>query len=147
MDSLVHKSLSNIYYRDAFEMLFEKERFQSIEDFAKNYFMSQPSWLRLISMNCVSKQNMQNNILKSKFEIGTQIGSWKIFDKDEKEIVFGESMGFMDYRFSMKLQRGASDKIEVSTVVKINTFMGKYYFSVVKLMHTKFVVLSLKKVV
>ncbi len=143
-NSLVFNSFENTYYRDAFKLSFKKEKFTTIEEFAKTYFMAQPTWLRAISMNTFSKEKMQENITQSKFQIGTKIGSWEIFAKNENEIVFGESMGFMDYRFSMRLDKNTYDNIEVSTVVKLNSFMGKYYFSIVKLMHTKFVTLSLK---
>jgi len=56
-------------------------------------------------------------------------------------------MGFMDYRFSMRLDKNMTDNIEVSTVVKLNGFMGKYYFSLVKLMHKRFVKMSLENVI
>jgi hypothetical protein len=55
-------------------------------------------------------------------------------------------MGFMDYRFSMRLNKDITDDIEVSTVVTFNCKFGKYYFALVKLMHKKFLLLSLDKV-
>ena len=147
-NSLVFNAFDKIDYRDAFKISFPpNDTYKSIDDFATNYFLSQPTWLRMISMNTVSKQTMLGNLEKSNLKIGTNIGSWKIFDKNEKEIVFGESMGFMDYRFSMRLDKNATDDVEVSTVVKLNGFMGKYYFALVKLMHKKFVKISLENVI
>ena len=145
--SLVYNAFEKIDYRDAFRISFEKDIFQSIDEFARQYFKSQPSWLRLISMNTTSREKIEENLKKSNFQIDTNIGSWKIFNRNENEIVFGESMGFMDYRFSMRLDKYATDNIEVSTVVTLNSFMGKYYFALVKLMHKKFVNLSLENVV
>ena len=90
---------------------------------------------------------MLDNLKKSNLKIGTNIGSWKIFDKSEEEIVFGESRGFMDYRFSMRLDKNETDDVEVSTIVRLNGFMGKYYFALVKLMHKKFVKISLDNII
>lgn len=73
--------------------------------------------------------------------------SGTLFARSDNEIVFGEFMGFMDYRFSMRMDTDKSDKLEVSTVVKLNTKMGKYYFAVVKLIHKKFVNMSLHNLI
>lgn len=143
--SLVYNAFDIVNYRDAFKIESPKDTFKNIDDFANQYFISQPSWLRLISMNTISKEKMEENLKKSNFQINTNIGSWKIFNRNENEIVFGESMGFMDYRFSMRLDKDTIDDIEVSTVVTFNWKLGKYYFSLVKLMHKKFVLLSLDK--
>lgn len=142
--SLVYNAFEKIDYRDAFKLSFDKDTFINIDEFASQYFRSQPLWLRLISMNTLSKEKMEENLKKSNFQNDTNIGSWKIFNRNENEIVFGESMGFMDYRFSMRLDKNTTDDLEVSTVVTLNSFMGKYYFAVVKLMHKKFVKLSLE---
>jgi len=144
--SLVYNAFYKVNYRDAFRLSFETKTFNIIDEFALQYFLSQPNWLRLISMNTISKEKMEENLEQSNFQINTNIGSWKIFNRNENEIVFGESMGFMDYRFSMRLDKHITDNIEVSTVVTLNGFMGKYYFALVKLMHKKFVMLSLKNV-
>jgi len=144
--SLVYNAFDVVNYRDAFKIISPKDTFKNIDDFANKYFTSQPNWLRLISMNTVSKEKMKENLKKSNFQINTKIGSWKIFNRNENEIVFGESMGFMDYRFSMRLDKGITDDIEVSTIVTFNWKLGKYYFAIVKLMHKKFVLLSLDKV-
>ncbi|NQY94352.1 MAG: DUF2867 domain-containing protein [Campylobacteraceae bacterium] len=146
-NSLVYNSFNKIDYRDAFKMKYAKGTFQNIDEYAKVYFLSQPTWLRLISMNTISKQKIVDSLNQSNFKIDSNIGSWKIFSRNDKEIVFGDSMGFLDYRFSMSLDKTKADVIEVSTVIKLNGFMGKYYFAVVRLMHRKFVIISLKNVI
>ncbi len=145
-NSLVYTSFNKIDYRDAFKIKYIKNTFQNIDEYAKVYFLSQPTWLRLISMNTISKQKIIESVNQSNFQIDSNIGSWKIFTRNDKEIVFGDSMGFLDYRFSMRLDKTQTDDIEVSTVIKLNGFMGKYYFAGVRLMHTKFVIISLQNV-
>ena len=135
-------SLANRHF---FQTLLLHLRVKSaINDYAKNYFISQPTWLRLISFNTISKSKIKDEIRTSRFKVNSKIGSWKVFDKNDNEMVFGDSMGFMDYRFSMRLFKNNTDDIEVSTVVTYKSSMGKYYFSMVKLMHKKFVIRSLK---
>lgn len=88
-------------------------------------------------MNTISKQKTKDNRKKSNLKINSNIGSWKIFNRNDNEIVFGESMGFMDYRFSMRLDKNSTDDIEVSPVITLRGSMGKFYFSIVNLMHKK----------
>ncbi len=80
-DSLVFNAFEKNDYRDAFLISFDKNTFKSINDFAKRYFMSQPAWLRLISMNTISKQKIKDNLMKYKVVtrddcnvIGLQVG-------------------------------------------------------------------------
>jgi len=146
-NSLVYNAFNKIDYRDAFQIKYSRDTFKNIDAYAKSYFLSQPTWLRLISMNTISKQKIIESINQSNFQIDSNIGSWKIFSRDDKEIVFGDSMGFLDYRFSMRIDKNHIDQIEVSTVIKLNGFMGKYYFAGVRLMHTKFVLISLQNVI
>ena len=80
----------------------------------------------------------------TRFEPGEAIGAWIIYHRNADEIVFGESLGFMTYRFSLSLKHDTqSDTVVVSTVAKLNDRFGKLYFSIVKLMHKRFVKLTL----
>lgn len=143
-NSVVYNAFDRVDYRDAFRVSFPSGTFADISQFAKVYFTSQPTWLRMVSMNILNKETLAETINNSEFKVGEKIGSWGIHDISDNEIVFGESMGFMDYRFSMRLDKSDSDLIEVSTVVKINSFMGKFYFAIVKLLHKRFVIKSLR---
>ena len=64
-NSLVFNSFDKIDYRDAFRISFLKDTYKNIDDFATDYFLSQPTWLRMISMNTLSKKKMLNNLKKS----------------------------------------------------------------------------------
>jgi len=143
-DSLIATAFDSIDYSDSFLVVFENRSFATIKDFALEYFLSQPSWLRLVSQNTLSLQSIQTDIQNSRFKKDTNIGSWKIYAVDEKEIVFGEEMGFMQYRFSLKYKE--KNKIQIATVVHIKTLSGKFYFSIVKLLHKKFILLSIEHI-
>ena len=139
LDTLASKEFSHIDYHDSFEV---KGRFESVDAFAEHYFLSQPSWLSLVSMNLFSQESIQKAIEKSAFQKGSAIGSWKIYTRDDNEIVFGDDMGFMEYRFLMLWVDETT--VRVGTVVQYKGRFGKYYFALVKLMHKKFVRMSLE---
>jgi len=137
---LVSSALAHIDYSDCFTTVIDTKRFNTIDTFVKCYFETQPRWLAMISMNLFSKKSMKNALKDNHFTTDEYIGSWKIYMRDNNEIVFGDDMGFMEYRFSMRID---DDTLYVATVVQYKGKMGKYYFTFVKLLHQKFVLLSL----
>ena len=139
-DMLVSTALEQIDYSDCFVENIDIKQFKTIDEFVQKYFETQPRWLALISMNMYSKRGMQKALEDNSFSVDDSIGSWKIYLRDNKEIVFGDDMGFMEYRFSMRLD---ADRLRVATIVQYKGKMGKYYFSIVKLLHQRFVWLSL----
>ncbi len=143
-DALVQTALLNVDYRDAIAATISAGRVATVVDFARAYFLAQPAWLRTVSMNQPSRSKLERAVSAAKFEPGESIGSWKIYQRNADEIVFGESLGFMTYRFSLSLKHAAqSDTIIASTVAKLNDRFGEMYFSIVKLMHKRFVKLTL----
>ena len=143
--SLVFSALPEPDYRDALAAEIPAGTYATITDFARSFFLAQPSWLRAISMNLLSQSKMQEAVTRTNFKPGDAIGSWKIYAENADEIVFGEALGFMTYRFSLSLKRGApSDTIVASTIAKTNSRFGKVYFSLVKLVHKYFVRLTLR---
>lgn len=137
---LVSTTLPQIDYSDCFMQKVDKKYFTSIDTFVKAYFESQPRWLAAISMNIFTKTRMQKALKDNHFKVDDNIGAWKIYLRDDKEIVFGDDMGFMEYRFSMRLD---GELFQCATVVQYKGKFGKFYFSFVKLLHQKFVLLSL----
>jgi len=140
-DMLVSTALEYIDYSDYFTTFIDTQRFTTIDTFVKRYFETQPRWLAMISMNLFSKASMQKALKNNDFTVDEYIGSWKIYLRNENEIVFGDDMGFMEYRFSMRID---DNIFRSATVVQYKGRMGKYYFALVKLLHQKFVLLSLQ---
>ena len=67
---------------------------------------------------------MQRALKDNHFTVDEHIGNWKIYLRDDKEIVFGDDMGFMEYRFAMRID---NDLLRVATVVQYKGKVGKYY--------------------
>jgi len=139
-DMLVSSILLPIDYSDCFETVISQDKFPNIDTFVQKYFETQPRWLMAISMNIFKKETMQKVLARGTFNIDESVGSWKVYARNKDEVVFGDDMGFMEYRFSMRLD---DKRLRVATVVQYKGKMGKYYFSLIKLLHQKFVLMSL----
>ncbi len=140
-DMLVASLLKPIDYSDCFITSIDIKRFKDIDTFVKNYFLSQPKWLKAVSFNMLTKKSLKANLEKNQFNPNDKVGSWRIYVRDKNEIVFGEYMGFMEYRFGMRID---GNKLRVATVVQYKGLLGRYYFLVVRVLHKKFVLMSLR---
>jgi hypothetical protein len=139
-DSLVARAFPKVDYRDAVRAGLPKGRFMDINAFARQYFLAQPAWLRTISMNTPQRSKIVRAVEQTRFQVGDRIGSWQVHDRNEEEIVFGESLGFMQYRFSLRFRPGAeADAVEASTAVRLTGRLGLVYFAIVRLLHKRFV--------
>ena len=136
---LASSLLQPIDYSDCFEL---KSDFTTIDDFAQNYFLAQPTWLRAISFGIFKRKTLNSLLAQTTFEKDDAIGQWKVYGRDEKEIVFGQNMGFMEYCFTFHQEDAQT--IKVATLVQYKGRMGKYYFAIASLLHKPFVHLSLK---
>jgi len=138
---LASNLLKVINYIDCFEL---KSQFDTIDGFTKDYFLAQPAWLRLISFGVLQKKTLIDILKETSFQKNDSIGQWKVYGRNENEIVFGQNMGFMEYCFSFKQEDKKT--LRVTTLVEYKGKMGKYYFSIVSLLHKPFVKRSLKNV-
>lgn len=137
--TLVGASYDDPEYRDAYLIRTNGE--VTVEDFATGFFLSQPTWLARVSMNLGGKQSRRSAIGESDYAIGSTVGSWKVRERAHDEIVFGEHMGFMEFRFSVYLRPDGD--IEASTVVKYLNRFAPIYFTVVKPFHRGFIRIAL----
>jgi hypothetical protein len=142
--TLVYNALPDSSYHDAIEGQLTPGRFATIDNFCRQYFQAQPLWLSTVSMNVTSRAKLGQMIAGTHFQPGESIGSWKIYDRNKNEIVFGEQLGIMTYRFSLRLEHDAEvDRVIASTSARMNNTFGRFYFSLVRLIHKRFVRLTL----
>ena len=139
-DTLVAHAYASPDYRDAF--VIHGCETASIEEFATEYFLAQPRWLATVSMNLRGHDSVAVAVADANYAEGDRVGSWQLHGRADNEIMFGEHMGFMEYRFSML--RHDDGRIEASTTVQYRKRFGSIYFGVVKPFHTRFVQLGLR---
>lgn len=126
-------------YRDAY--LVGGPGIERVEDFATRFFLSQPKWLAKVSMNLGDKESRRSAIDGRDYPKGSAVGTWRVHERNDNEIVFGEHMGFMEYRFSFLLR--SDGRIEASTAVRYLKRFGRFYFAIVKPFHIGFVKVAL----
>jgi len=139
-DLMVTTVFSKVDYRDCFEV--KVEDVKNVDEFVKNYFLAQPSWLRAVSFQLFSKDTLLKQLNGNAFKKDDAVGEWKVYGRDEQEIAFGQDMGFMEYVFTFHL--ASPNLLKVATVVQYKGVFAKYYFSAVKFFHKPFVHFSLK---
>lgn len=120
---LMQQSLDSFDYIRSFQIFYIKNRFQSIDHFCKDYFLLQPFWIRIFGFRFLSKYSLLRSIEASHFQIGTTIGERIIVNRDENEIVFGNSTMFLDYRLSMIFNNAQT--ITVSRGIRLKKPMVK----------------------
>ena len=139
-DSLVGSLYDRPDYRDQFAITVPTGTYASVDEVATDWFMKQPAWIRLLSTNTMSRKAVETAASAGRYEIGAAVGSWVVIERNEQEIVFGDNMGFMEYRFSIRLLTGDTETVEGSTAVRfLWRRTGRFYFALVRPLHRRFV--------
>jgi len=118
----------------------------TIEQVCKVFFVSGPSWVdalfalrnRIVALvglkTSAPEKNRKQLFDGFNCEIGQQLGLFKVFDKNEREVILGEDDKHLDFRVSLYLDR-LNNTLTVSTLVKVHNRLGWLYFLPVKPVH------------
>ena len=146
--SLVGSQYDQPDYQDRFVTDVRAGRYRNVDEVVNDCFTKQPTWLRLLSTNTFSKKGVEAAIAGGGYEPDSAVGSWIVIERNHEEIVFGDDMGFMEYRFSMRLDPEDPSYVEASTAVRYKwRRTGRFYFAAVRPMHKRFVVMSMRSAV
>lgn len=111
----------------------------TIEQVGKSFFLASPEWVngllllrdKVVGMlglkTGIDANNKDKIIANFKCEVGERVALFKVIDKNENEVIFGENDKHLNFRVSLFLDRDKG-KLIVSTLVKFNHWMGKLYF-------------------
>lgn len=93
-----------------------------------------------------SEKVTDKQIQNFKFEKGRQLGIFKVFDKAENEVIFGENDKHLDFRISILLDNPTKNKknLSISSIVTFNNWFGRLYFMTIKPFHNIIVPKMLK---
>ena len=124
----------------------------------KSFFSTAPNWVNKLFLlrnkivkwfglkipNEVSDRKEALNNFKG--NVGEQLGLFKVFDRNENEIIFGENDKHLDFRVSFFLENldNNTKAITISTTVVFHNWFGRLYFLFVKPFH-KIIVGSMLK--
>ena len=160
-ESLLHFDNSDYDYIDSYKYtIIDKKNRIDIPEIVKAFAKPGPKWFEgLFSLRneiaslfklktpamVVKKEDNGSN----KYEVGTQAGIFKVYGKTATEIILGEDDKHLDLRISLLLEQSKYNenekKITVTTIVKLNNKIGKYYFFIIKPFHRTIVPLILKR--
>lgn len=137
-----------IDYQDSYsEDLPATERPIAIEEVGRAFFSASPKWLnklftlrnhlvKLIGLKVdENAQDREAQLAACNFEVGDRLGLFKVFQKNEHELIIGEDDKHLDFRISFLIDR-INKKLNITTTVYFNNWMGKLYFIPVKPFHS-----------
>ncbi|ASO07396.1 DUF2867 domain-containing protein [Arenibacter algicola] len=162
--SLLNNSEKKYDYIDSFQGAINviDNKFTST-DIGKAFFSSGPQWVsKLFSLRnkIVSvfglktsgeNTNREKQLQNFKCEPGEQMGLFKVFAKNENEVILGEDDKHLNFRVSLFLGPQISGTTikhtTVSTTVEFNNWFGRLYFIPVRPFHKLIVPTMLKGII
>lgn len=135
-------SFDRIDYRDHFQVTSGSEHFDTIDEFARTFFLNQPSWLTRVSAG-IGKQQVRPLVKNATFSPGSSVGSWQIYERTENSITFGENMGIMAYRviFTWIDDNTINAQTEVA---QASRWIGPFYWGIASRLHMRFLPMMLR---
>ena len=130
-------------------------------DICRSFFTSAPGWSRalfemrnrfvsLIGLKTPGKESFSEEALENfKCEEGQRLGLFKVFLKEDHEIILGEEDKHLNFRISILREKedGSSWKLRLSTVVQFHNRLGKIYFWIIRPFHVVIVKQMLKRII
>lgn len=161
--SLLHKTDEQRDYVDSYSSVIELHgQTLAIEDAAKAFFTAGPEWVHdlfalrnkiagLFGLKTGGMASDRQQLLdRFTCEAGDKLGLFKVFAKNEQEVILGEDDKHLNFRVSLFMGEPNKEhdmELIVSTVVTFNNWLGRLYFLPVKQFHRLIVPAMLKGVV
>ncbi|QEY51341.1 DUF2867 domain-containing protein [Legionella longbeachae] len=151
-NDLIHNALPRIDYSDAFLGEHIDSSNITIERVAQLFFSSSPAWARklliirnaLVGWMGLKTQSIgRDNEIAFNLVIGQKIGLFRLYNRTESELLFGEDDKHLDVR--MILKKG-DQAITITTLIQFKNIWGKCYFKMVRIFHQQIIKSQLKKV-
>jgi hypothetical protein len=158
--SIINKSFGKTDYSDTYSISIHNSQNYSIDYLTGIFFTSIPIWIK----NLLSFRNFLvrffglrgGNIDKLKkpyksvhYTIGSEALIFKVFDRNENEIVMADNDKHLNFRTSVMIERiSDTDIINLysSTIVYYNNIWGRLYFLPVKPFH-KLIIRTMLKII
>ena len=160
--SVLNTSCKKFDYIDSFMGVFnDNQNLISTTDIGKAFFTSGPKWVeKLFSLRnkivsifglktSGNSDNKEKQLELFKCNPGDQLGLFKVFFKNENEIILGEDDKHLNFRISMFVNdsKKGTKRLTISTTVEYNNWFGKLYFFPVRPFHKLIVPTMLKGII
>tara|TARA_B100001173_G_C15992235_1_gene549488 strand:+ start:382 stop:933 length:552 start_codon:yes stop_codon:yes gene_type:complete len=159
--SVLNTSQKEYDFSDSFEGVFkDNQNTINITEIGKAFFSSGPKWVdnlfslrnKIVSIFGLKTPGKITNRAQQlelfKCNPGEQLGLFKVFSKNENEVILGEDDKHLNFRISMFVNQSKEDAkkkhLIISTTVEYNNWFGKLYFLPVRPFHKLIVPTMLK---
>ncbi|WP_044207879.1 DUF2867 domain-containing protein [Flammeovirga sp. OC4] len=160
--SLLHQT--DFEYADSFQGTINDQKGQlSTKDIGKAFFNSAPKWtehlftlrnklVAVFGLKTSGKmQGKAAQLENFRCEPNEQIGLFKVYHRNENEVILGEDDRHLNFRVSLyfapSIEHESLRNLTISTTVYFNNFLGKLYFLPVKPFHQLIVPAMLKGII
>ncbi len=148
--SVLWKEAARYDYVDSYSRPYEDKAGDiTIGDIGKAFFTAAPWWAgalfvlrnRLMSMVGLKGSTDHSDRVKGLQEFqcqpGESIGLFRVYDRTEHEVIFGQDDKHLDFRISLlkDAERGDEKLLTITTAVTFHNRWGKLYFLPVKPLH------------
>lgn len=151
-NSVLHTAHKAYDYVDSFQSaLVDTENSCTSTDVGKAFFTSSPKWVEKLfalrnkivsAFGLKTSGNIsdrERQLANFKCEPGEQLGLFKVFSKNEKEVILGEDDKHLNFRVSLFLKQQENETtnktLTISTTVEFNNWFGRLYFLPVRPFH------------
>jgi len=160
--SILNTSSKNFDYEDSFMGTYnDNQNLNGITDIGKAFFTSGPKWVEVLfslrnktvsifGLKTTGKsENIEKQLESFKCNPGDQLGLFKVFFKNENEIILGEDDKHLNFRVSIFVNDSekGTKTLTISTTVSFNNWFGKLYFFPVRPFHKLIVPTILKGII
>tara|TARA_B100000674_G_C37619221_1_gene813493 strand:- start:164 stop:754 length:591 start_codon:yes stop_codon:yes gene_type:complete len=163
-NSVLNTSQKNYDFSDSFESVFkDSQNTINITEIGKAFFTSGPKWVdnlfslrnKIVSVFGLKTPGKVTNRAKQlelfKCNPGEQLGLFKVFSKNENEVILGEDDKHLNFRISIFVNQSKEETkkkhLIISTTVEYNNWFGKLYFLPVRPFHKLIVPTMLKGII
>lgn len=161
--SILHGGSHTFDYIDSFQAKFSDPENRIVpKDVGKAFFKSAPKWVEklfnfrnkialLFGLKTSGKPTDREHQLNNfKCEPGEQLGLFKVFHKNEDEVILGENDKHLNFRISLFLEKSDARGMRtliISTTVEFQNWFGRLYFLPVRPFHKIIVPVMLKGII
>ncbi len=162
--SILNTDKTKYDYIDSFSgILNDKQNTLTSTQLGKAFFTSSPEWVgklfnlrnkivSLVGLKTSGKMTDREQQLNDfNCEVGEQLGLFKVFHKNENEVVMGEDDKHLNFRISLFFKQKdletTKKEIIISTTVEFKNWFGKLYFLPVSPFHKIIVPVMLKSII
>jgi hypothetical protein len=150
-NSMISKDFSDIHYCDSYSIVTQTS--ESLDTITTRIFQT-PQWTDVLMhiRNTLVKLvglkgggNKKDTHVSDYYPVGSRAVYFTVIDRNENEILMAENDKHLNFRVSVMInQAGDCTTIHLTTLVKFNNFLGRFYFFPVKPFH-KIIIISLLK--